>query len=236
MELETTRSFDQPAAAPAAETPMAPIPLVDVDEEFELEKPYESPTTTVGSKEMERAAPAPRPVVPPPPAAWAAAPAPAPVPAPEPEPDADEFDLEAPHEAPSTAWAATIRPLPVLEEPPPPPPAPPPPAAQASPSALISPTLGELYFNQGFTEKAIEVYRELSAREPANERLGARLRELEKLQGAIGNSAADAAPGDAPPAAAGGAGSADTTASDRREAIERTIARLEGLLSVIRKG
>ena len=236
MELETSRSFDEPTAVPAAGTPMAPIPLAEVDEEFELERPYESPTTSIGTKAPEREPPPPPP--PPPPPARSV-----------PEPEAeDEFELEAPHEAPSTAWAATIRPLPVIDEPKPPaPPAPaappalaaPPafvaPPAPAGPSALISPTLGELYFNQGFTEKAIEVYRELSAREPANERLAARLRELEKLQGAL--SAGDGAEADAPPASGGaGAGSAETTAADRREAIERTITRLEGLLSAIRKG
>ena len=235
MELETHRSFDQPSRSAGAETPMAPIPLVDVDEEFELERPYESPTTSIGTKEAPAARPAAAPPAPAPPAPAPPAAAPAPPAAPEVE---DEFELEAPHEAPSTAWAATIRPLPVLEEPPPPkpapprpaaPPAPPPPPASTAPSALISPTLGELYFNQGFTEKAIEVYRELSAREPSNERLGARLRELEKMQDAL--SSGGSAPSDAPAAS-----SPDATAADRREAIERTIARLEGLLSAIRKG
>ncbi len=159
-------------------------------------------------------------------------------------PEDQEFELEAPHEAPSTGWKATIPPLPVVEEPPPglanwPPvavtPAPPaaPPAPAAGPSTLTSPTLGELYFNQGFTDKAIEVYRELSAREPGNERLTARLRELEKLQRALGGGEPAPAPA---PAAAPTPKAGDDTAAERRQAIERTIVRLEGLLSAIRKG
>ena len=202
MELETSGHAQEPPApapAPASASPGAPIPLVDADEDFEIERPYESPTTSVGRSESA-AAPAP----------------PAAAPAPEAEgAEEHEFELEAPHEAPSTGWAASIRPLPVVEEPPPemanwPPPAavtPPPPAAPpaaekpappaapaAGPSTLTSPTLGELYFNQGFTDKAIEVYRELSAREPGNERLAARLRELEKLQRALGGGEPAAAP------------------------------------------
>jgi hypothetical protein len=183
------------------------------------------------------------------------------------------------------------------------------------PSTLTSPTLGELYFNQGFTDKAIEVYRDLSAREPENERVSARLKELEKLQRSLaGGEAPPAAafapippsipvtppplaapvpppapatftrpaplppppappppaptpaapPPPAPPAseaskaellaettafaapealaspveapATRAPAPADSPAAERREAIERTIARLEGLLSAIRKG
>jgi tetratricopeptide (TPR) repeat protein len=225
MELETSGTGREAAAAPASAPPLAPIPLVAADEEFELERPYESPAIGM------RPGPAP-----------AAAPA---APAPESAED-QEFELEAPHEAPSAGWAESIRPLPVVAEPPPPAPPPaaaplpaaaPPPAAPpappAGPSALISPTLGELYFNQGFTDKAIEVYRELSAREPGNERLSARVRELEKIRTNLaGGEPAVAAPERT--AAAPTAG--DSAAADRRAAIERTIARLEGLLAAIRKG
>ena len=57
---------------------------------------------------------------------------------------------------------------------------PPPPwllPSQTEPAApeLISSTLAELYFNQGFTDKAIEVYQQVLGREPANERARARL-------------------------------------------------------------
>jgi tetratricopeptide (TPR) repeat protein len=227
MELETSRTLPLPRA-PAAVTesadPIAPIPLVAADEEFELERPYESPTTGIGMSGAARTE----------------APSPTTTAAAVPSED-QEFELEAPHEVPSTGWVPSIRPLPVVEEPlpsePPPaaaPPASPPPlasplaAATSAPSALISPTLGELYFNQGFTDRAIEVYRELSVREPGNDRLSARLRELEKLQRAL--SGGEPAPAAPTPMAA------DTAAADRREAIERTIVRLEGLLSAIRKG
>ena len=214
MELET-RETDRKAMAPPPATVSVPIPLVAADEEFELERPYDSPT--IG------AAPSP-------PAPAKAAPPPAVESA-----EDQEFELEAPHEAPATGWAASIRPLPVVEEAKAPTPAPTPPMAApappAAPSTLTSPTLGELYFNQGFTDKAIEVYRELIAREPGNERLSARLRELEKLQRTL----AGGEPAAAAPVRTGEPLGADA-AADRRQAIERTIARLEGLLSAIRKG
>jgi len=242
MELETGRSGDGARSSPPSggEPPMAPIPLVDADEEFELERPYDSPTATASTRSAAStaapAAPPPAPAPPAPPAPPTPARA-APAAAAATEPPEEEFELEAPHAAPSAKWAATIRPLPVMDEPPAPafprPVAPAPAAATASPSSssssLISPTLGELYFNQGFTAKAIEVYRQLTAREPANERLSARLRELEKLQGALGG-------GDAGTVSSSDTTSSDTTSADRREAIERTIERLEGLLSAIRKG
>jgi tetratricopeptide (TPR) repeat protein len=309
MELETSRSSAPAPRAPEAEspapTPFAPIPLVDADEEFELERPYESPTTGIGLGSPADRAPAP--AAPSAAAAAAARPAPA---------EDQEFELEAPHEAPSVGWAATIRPLPVMEEPAPtraivtpavepaappsapapaapaaPAPAPPaPPAPVAAPKAatatapqplipstLTSPTLGELYFNQGFTDKAIEVYRDLVAREPENQRLGARLQELEKIQRSLSGGVAPApvppapapvpvpppvpaapapvasAPPPPPPAVAPPVMAppavaetavleplapppAPTGEGSRREAIERTIARLEGLLAAIRKG
>ena len=249
MELETSRPASGSAAAAPAAPPgtaaFAPIPLVDADEEFELERPYESPTTAIGST---RPSPAPAPPRP-------EAPAPA-------SAEDQEFELEAPHEAPTVAWAASIRPLPVVEEAAPVRPAavrlPPamPQQLPLVPSTLTSPTLGELYFNQGFTDKAIEVYRELSAREPGNDRLSARLRELEKLQRSLTGGGpepaasvtiaapmvepATVAPAVAAPVTTAPAKAApppaDDPAADRREAIDRTIARLEGLLSAIRKG
>jgi hypothetical protein len=99
---------------------------------------------------------------------------------------------------------------------------------------LASPTLAELYLNQGVTDKAIEVYRQLLEREPGNERARARLVEIEALdrhlRGEEPRPARDAglAPAAAPP-------EPDRRAR-RREAIERTIARLEGLLVAVRNG
>ena len=262
-----------PVEPPAAPREFAPIPLVDADEEFELERPYESPVTTVGLDAKGEAPPpavAPRPVERP---AQPPIPPPAAAVAPEPIPlspvDDQEFELEAPNEAAATAWKPAIPPLPVAEpdpvpaaapppmaapvfEPPaapdiPPPVAPPAPARPAPPEAagqdaLLSPTLGELYFNQGFTDKAIEVYRELASREPGNERVSARLRELQALQRSLEEPAraeapAVAAPLPAPvPAAVPAPEEAPDPARERRQAIERTIGRLEGLLAAIRKG
>ena len=64
-----------------------------------------------------------------------------------------------------------------------------------------SPTLAELYFNQGFTEKAIEVYRQLLERDPGNERARARVAELEALA-APPRDGKEAAPRRSPPAPA----------------------------------
>jgi hypothetical protein len=236
MELETSGTPPEtPAPGPA--TASVPIPLVAADEEFELEKAYESPTT--GIRTVAATTPSE-------PSRAAAAPAPAPRTDTEVETEEEEFELEASRESPASGWAASIRPLPP-EEPartaPPAAPTAPAPNFAAGPeaapagtaSSLLSPTLGELYFNQGFTEKAIEVYRELSAREPGNERLSARLRELEKLERTLGGGLAAEPERTAAPERTGEP-AADSAAADRREQIERTIARLEGLLSAIRKG
>jgi tetratricopeptide (TPR) repeat protein len=101
---------------------------------------------------------------------------------------------------------------------------------------LASPTLAELYLNQGFTDKAIEVYRQLLEREPGNERARARLMEIEALDRHLRAEELRGAPAraEAPPALSPAA-PADPRAR-RREAIERTIARLEGFLAAVRKG
>jgi hypothetical protein len=85
----------------------------------------------------------------------------------------------------------------------------------------MSATLAELYFKQGFAEKAVEVYRQLIEREPENERLRRRLDELQDIRPAP------------PPAPASYAG---TGQGSRRVALERTIAKLEGMLAAIKKG
>jgi Tetratricopeptide repeat len=91
----------------------------------------------------------------------------------------------------------------------------------------MSPTLAELYFNQGFTEKAVEVYRQLLVREPDNDRLRRRLAEL---QGGASASAPAA------PSVPASAEPAPSPTAARRAALERTIARLEGMLAAIKKG
>jgi tetratricopeptide (TPR) repeat protein len=49
-------------------------------------------------------------------------------------------------------------------------------------SELASPTLAELYYQQGSPDKAAEIYRQLLAREPDNERYRSRLIEIAELQ------------------------------------------------------
>jgi Flp pilus assembly protein TadD len=249
-----------PAAAPApapgvkvegpAEPP--PIPLVDAEEDFELERPFEAPAASLSPQappETRGSAAPPAPGAPayeppsPPsefefdlaPDAGGTAPVPvpwrpepeaapsAPQPGPEPEPEAE---AEPPIPPPPPAVAAPEPERVVQAAPPPPPPV----AARApEPEAddLTSSTLAELYFNQGFTDKAIEVYRQLLQREPGNERARTRLGELEALERRIQDEEARAA-------SAPGGGAADAAAA-RRQAIERTIARLEGLLTALRK-
>ncbi len=90
-----------------------------------------------------------------------------------------------------------------------------PPDASATVDApLHSSTLAELYLRQGLTDRAREVYRQVLAEDPANERARSGLRELE--------------------AAAAAAPPADPRAS-RRATLERTITALETLLGALRR-
>lgn len=88
--------------------------------------------------------------------------------------------------------------------------------------ALSSATLAELYFEQGLLERAVEVYRQVLDEEPTNKGARERLAQIEML---VRDGAADlsvpAENGDDPAA--------------RRRALERTIARLEALLEVVRR-
>jgi tetratricopeptide (TPR) repeat protein len=93
----------------------------------------------------------------------------------------------------------------------------------SEPPALSSSTLAELYFNQGFTRQAIDVYKELLDREPANERFAARIAELEAFDRELEGVPAGPAVPVADPKAL------------RRAAIERTITRLEGFLAAVRR-
>ncbi|MFN8091526.1 MAG: hypothetical protein U0599_04760 [Vicinamibacteria bacterium] len=79
---------------------------------------------------------------------------------------------------------------------------------------LHSSTLAELYLRQGLTERAREVYRQVLADDPANERARAGLRDLE--------------------AAAAAAPPVDARAA-RRAVLERTITALETLLGALRR-
>lgn len=75
---------------------------------------------------------------------------------------------------------------------------------------LPTPTLAELYWRQGLSERALEVYRQVVAEDAGNDRARARLAELE----------ADAA----------AAALVREERARRRAALERTIRGLEGLL------
>jgi hypothetical protein len=219
---------DVPAPTSASEP--APIPLVAAEESFELERPYDAPAAAHASPPV-------------PPAAL-------PPPALEPETPADlDFDaapvstlpFRAAEDYAAAGWDAGGAPAPAA-------------APEAAPAAEIaSPTLAELYFNQGFTDKAIEVYRQILQREPGNQRAQARIMELEALERHLRAEEARSAPAPAraapapPPAPASAAVSTPTPADGapvaaadsraaRRQAIQQTIARLEGLLVAMRRG
>jgi hypothetical protein len=141
---------------------------------------------------------------------------------------AAEADIEPPLHATSTAAPAAI-PVPgqgTIEEPPPLPvfapaslgPSSPEPGLPEPGPALSTPTMAELYFDQGFFARAIAVYEEILEREPSNERARARLIEI----------GARARTLDGPPA--------PDPRGQRRQAIERTISRLEQMLAAVRRG
>lgn len=162
-----------PAVAMAPPTPppapLEPIRLAEVEGEMELEPAHERP------------APAPPTPLPGETAAKATSAAPIPLVAVD-----EEFELERPYENPTSAWGTPAPPQPPAVPQPTAPPAADVPPAPGPGTPLATPTLAELYFNQGSTQKAIEVYRELAAGEPGNQRIKARLEELEALQRALG--------------------------------------------------
>lgn len=84
-------------------------------------------------------------------------------------------------------------------------------ALSASETPFSSSTLAELYLKQGLVDRALEVYRQLLAEEPGNDRARSRLAEIERMP-------------------LPGAGRAA-----RRQALERTISGLEALLAVVRR-
>jgi tetratricopeptide (TPR) repeat protein len=213
--------FAEEFAPPAPEPPRLP-PLQLEPELPPVEPAAAAPDATLMMQAPERHAVPPTPPVPSEPKVEAPIPAPPPLAAPVFTPPA----VEAP---------ALV--LPPVE--PPPPVKPPAIAAEAPGSSapsvpsgadadLSSSTLAELYFNQGFADKALAVYRQLLQREPGNERARARVTEIETLERELRAEEARS-----PEADKGGAGDPATT---RRQAIERTIARLEGWLAAVKKG
>lgn len=136
----------------------------------------------------------------------------------------EEFELERPYDALAAREKALQDAVPELM------------AAEPVPASptpeLDSSTMAELYFNQGFTDQAIEVYRRLAQREPGNARVEARLRELTALHRHLEADAAPVAPAAAVPVTASPAAATAT----RRQVLERTIARLEGFQAALRRG
>jgi tetratricopeptide (TPR) repeat protein len=212
--------------APEEPRPLPPIALVPTDESFELEGAAYQAAATIAPKAEPASTPKDeRPAAPPPPAAAPLAPA-----------EEAGFAFEAPPREAEAPGPVSLPPVagPAPQETAPeemdfggatvpPSPVGPPPSSASEPP-LSSATLAELYFNQGFTEKAIEVYRELLAREPGNVRAEARVTELEALDRHLREEEQRvAAPAPRDPRAA------------RREAIERTIARLEQFRAAFRR-
>jgi tetratricopeptide (TPR) repeat protein len=84
------------------------------------------------------------------------------------------------------------------------------PAASGA-TPFSSSTLAELYLKQGLVDRAVEVYRQMLAEEPGNERARSRLAEIETRPSSANGRAA------------------------RRQQLERMIAGLEALLAVVRR-
>jgi tetratricopeptide (TPR) repeat protein len=217
-----------PPAAASAESEstarmidLPPIPLVEVDEPMVLEgRDYAPPPKAPASP-----APAPPPRFSPPPA-----------PAfteiePEPflEPTIIEHGPASPPAAspPPRATSAPPASAPAAKPPLPQatsvPPAPAPAAKPAPPVAEIeTPTMAEIYANQGHFDQALAVYRKIIERHPNDTQYRERVEELLML------SRAAKAPNE-PPAPSG------RRAADSFEADERTIRVLEDWLAAIRK-
>jgi tetratricopeptide (TPR) repeat protein len=136
--------------------------------------------------------------------------------------DAPESAVSTP-DAPPPAAAAPAPPVAPRPSPPAPAPPPPPPPVRVEAKApglepeIVSSTMAELYFTQGHIDKAVDVYRKLLRGGPENEKARVRLIELETLERKMREEAAG------------------PSAAERRAVLERQIARLEALLTVIRK-
>jgi tetratricopeptide (TPR) repeat protein len=217
MILETSREaggFGSPGGVPSERLPDASslLPIASLEESFEVEHVREAPVLAASGTADS-------------PSAWEA------VATANPEKVLEEDAATIPPRAAASLFAPApllphadeeyfveAEPLPV-----------PRPAAESA--ALVSSTLAELYFNQGFIDKAIEVYRQLVEREPANQRAKVRLGELQELEHPV-----RAGSGDGRLSAGLAATPVANARVRRREVIQRTIARLEGLLAAARRG
>jgi tetratricopeptide (TPR) repeat protein len=212
------------AAPPLARPPVAPPPLPVAPPPLPSGPvgggPPTAPATPAPNSEARSEAPAPRLAAEPfyesdvAPTQPKAEPSPFFVPEEPPEPTlpgsiapVEEAPLAAEPASPALEVPAEPRetPAPVAEEAPSP---------GADPEAAAAPvptsTLAELYLKQGLLDQAIDVYRQVVAAEPTNERARVRLVDLVASATAPDSRAA------------------------RRRALERTIAGLEALLAVVR--
>lgn len=223
-----------PAGAEVVPEPPA-IPVAErAEEAFELERPYEARTliglaTPPPTAEIEESFELERRYQPP-----EAAPAAHRVPAAASVPASSETTLAAAPEVNFDFDGGTVEPIQAWQAPParftPESAEPAPESARPAPSAaeleMSTATLAELYLSQGVLDKAVEVYRQLLEREPGNERARTRLGEIQALDGQLREEEVRAAAeGMAPP----------TPGASRRQAIERTIARLEALLAALKR-
>jgi tetratricopeptide (TPR) repeat protein len=135
-----------------------PVPLADVDGDFEIERPFESQAVVAGMDPgtvVDEATTMPR------------------------APHYEEPESESPPEPEAASeLEAEQGPEagPGLE---PEPAAGPAAASPVEPAELATVTLGELYLRQGHTQRALETYRQVLAQDPDNARALARLAELE---------------------------------------------------------
>jgi hypothetical protein len=98
-------------------------------------------------------------------------------------------------------------------------------AAEAADGELASPTLAELYYQQGSPDRAAEIYRQLLARDPGNEGYRGRLIEIAEIQAEMAGGGR----------AAGAQGASVAGAAGRRSTIERQIQALDELLAAVQR-
>ena len=115
-------------------------------------------------------------------------------------------------------------------------------APTPGPPAISSTTLAELYFQQGAFAEAIAVYEELLAGDPTNHRARGRVDEIRTASLSATQAIVAEAVASAPRASPPGAASAPLPPAPhdprhaRRQALARSIARLERFLAAVKEG
>lgn len=175
---------------------LPPIPLVEVDEPMVLEGRDYAPPPKAPTPPAPVAPPAARATRPPPPA-----------------PRFTEIEPEALLER-TIVDPPRVAPPPKAEAPPRPP-------APAPVAEIETPTMAEIYANQGHFDQALAVYRKIIERQPNNTQYRERVEELLMLSRAARSKAAPSTPSRRP--------------EDSYGADERTIRVLEDWLEAIRR-